>query len=104
MLNGLATVTRHAPGGHIGAGASVPARRERLGGLPTALITCAEIDPFRDEAVDYALELLRSGVSTELHVFPRTCHGFDSLLPDWSGSELLFALQGRAIRRIWHDG
>jgi acetyl esterase/lipase len=82
--------------------AAVPARRDRLGGLPPALITCAEIDPFRDEAVDYALALLRAGVSTELHVFPRTCHGFDSLLPDWSASERLFTLQGQALRRLWH--
>lgn len=77
------------------------ARRPGAGnGLPPALITCAEIDPFRDEAVDYALQLLRAGVSTELHVFPQTCHGFDSLLPDWSTSERLFALQGEALRRV----
>ena len=82
---------------------AVPARRTELRGLPPALITCAEIDPFRDEAVDYALRLLRAGVSTELHVFPRTCHGFDSLLPDWSVSQKLFALQSQALRRIW-DG
>jgi acetyl esterase/lipase len=86
-----------------GSATSVPARRERLGGLPTALITCAEIDPFRDEAIEYAHRLLRAGVSTELHVFARTCHGFDSLLPDWSASQRLFELQGDALRRIWHD-
>ena len=50
---------------------AVPARRDGFAGLPPALITCAEIDPFRDEAIDYALRLLRAGVSTELHVFPR---------------------------------
>jgi acetyl esterase len=83
--------------------AAVPARRDRLGGLPPALITCAEIDPFRDEAVDYALQLLRAGVSAELHAFPHACHGFDSLLPDWADSERLFALQGDALRRIWDD-
>jgi acetyl esterase/lipase len=82
--------------------AAVPARRNRLRGLPPALITCAEIDPFRDEAVDYALALLRGGVSTELHVFPRTCHGFDSLLPDWAASERLFTLQGCALQRVWY--
>ncbi len=85
-----------------GSVAAVPARRDQLGGLAPALITCAEIDPFRDEAVDYALQLLRAGVSAELHVFPRTCHGFDSLLPDWSDSERLFALQGQALRRVWY--
>jgi acetyl esterase len=86
-----------------GSVAAVPARRNQLRCLPPALITCAEIDPFRDEAVDYALQLLRAGVSAELHVFPRTCHGFDSLLPDWSDSKRLFALQGHALRRVWYD-
>jgi acetyl esterase len=92
---------RYYLGTDAGPTAAVPARRNRLGGLPPALITCAEIDPFRDEAVDYALQLLRAGVSAELHVFPRTCHGFDSLLPDWSHSGRLFALQGQALRRAW---
>jgi acetyl esterase/lipase len=77
----------------------VPARRDQLARLPPALITCAEIDPFRDEAVEYALRLLRAGVCTELHVFPGTCHGFDSLLPDWGASQRLFALQGEALAR-----
>lgn len=86
--------------GTDGSPAAVPARRNGFKGLAPALITCAEIDPFRDEAVDYALRLLHSGVSTELHVFAGTCHGFDSLLPDWSVSERLFTLQGEALRRV----
>jgi acetyl esterase len=93
---------RHYLGPQTASAAAVPSRRDELGGLPPALITCAEIDPFRDEAIDYALRLLRAGVSTELHVFPRTCHGFDSLLPDWSGSQRLFALQGEALSRAFH--
>ncbi|MGF2944564.1 alpha/beta hydrolase [Mycobacterium sp. Lab-001] len=88
---------RHYLGPATGSAATVPARRGRFDGLAPALITCAEIDPFRDEAVDYALTLLRAGVSAELHVFPRTCHGFDSLLPDWAVSEFLFALQGHSL-------
>ncbi len=93
---------RHYLGADGAAGpAAVPARRRQFDGLPPALITCAEVDPFRDEAVDYALQLLRAGVSAELHVFPRACHGFDSLLPDWSDSERLFALQGHALSRTF---
>jgi acetyl esterase/lipase len=88
---------RYYLGADAGSPAAVPARRNQLDGLPPALITCAEVDPFRDEAVDYALRLLRAGVSTELHVFARTCHGFDSLLPDWTISERLFTLQGHAL-------
>ncbi|WAC91341.1 alpha/beta hydrolase [Mycobacterium sp. Aquia_213] len=81
---------------------TVPARRAELHGLPPTLITCAEIDPFRDEAIDYALRLLHAGVSTELHVFARTCHGFDSLQPDWAGSERLFRLQGNALTTAFY--
>ncbi len=81
---------------------SAPARRSRLVGLPPALITCAEIDPFRDEAIAYARRLLDAGVATELHVFSGTCHGFDSLLPDWSASQRLFSLQGGALRRVMY--
>jgi acetyl esterase/lipase len=80
------------------SGDAVPARRRGLTGLPATLVTCAEVDPIRDEAVEYAMRLLRAGVSTELHVFARTCHGFDSLLPDWSVSQRLFALQAQALR------
>ncbi len=92
----------HYLGEATGPESAVPARRTRLDGLPPALITCAEVDPFRDEAVDYALRLLRAGVSAELHVFTRTCHGFDSLLPDWPTSERLFALQAHALRSTLH--
>jgi acetyl esterase len=88
---------RHYLGTDAGSPDAVPARRDGGAGLAPALITCAEIDPFRDEAVDYALRLLHAGVSTELHVFARTCHGFDSLLPDWFVSERLFSLQGHAL-------
>ena len=93
---------RHYLGTETAAAAAVPARRDGLAGLPTTLITCAEIDPFRDEAVDYAVRLLHAGVSTELHVFARTCHGFDSLFPDWSISERLFTLQGHALSNAFY--
>ena len=81
---------------------AAPARAEELGGLAPALITCSELDPLRDEAVDYALRLMWAGVRTELHVFAGTCHGFDSLVPEWEVSTQLFEIQGSALRRaLW---
>ena len=77
--------------------------RDDLAGVAAALITCSELDPLRDEAVDYALRLMWAGVATELHVFPGTCHGFDSLLPEWETSQRLFELQGAALRRALHE-
>ncbi len=81
---------------------SAPGRVRELSGVASALITCSELDPLRDEAIDYALRLMWAGVATELHVFPGTCHGFDSLLPDWETSQQLFELQGAALRRALH--
>lgn len=94
---------RHYLGPAGASESAVPARRGEFAGLPPALITCAEVDPFRDEAVDYALRLLRAGASAELHVFARACHGFDSLLPDWVGSQRLFALQGHVLAGALHN-
>jgi len=78
---------------------AVPARSDELDTLPSTLITCSELDPLRDEAIDYALRLMWAGVTTELHVFPGTCHGFDSLVPEWETSSQLFEIQGAALRR-----
>jgi acetyl esterase len=91
----------HLAGGETVSVDAVPARREELTGLAAALVTCSELDPLRDEAIDYAVRLMRSGVATELHAYPGTCHGFDSLLPEWDVSRALFALQGAALRRAF---
>lgn len=99
---GAELMWRHYLDPEAGPEAAVPARRPEFAGLAPALITCAEIDPFRDEAIDYALRLLHAGISAELHVFARACHGFDSLLPEWPGSQRLFALQGEALSGALH--
>jgi acetyl esterase len=93
-------------GDDVGDGAvpvdAAPGRIRELSGVASALITCSELDPLRDEAMDYALRLMWAGVATELHVFPGTCHGFDSLLPDWETSQRLFDMQGAALRKaLW---
>ena len=99
----VAQMWQHYVGdGSVPVGAA-PGRADELSGLASALITCSELDPLRDEAVDYALRLMWAGVATELHVFPGTCHGFDSLLPDWGISQQLFEIQGTALRRALHD-
>lgn len=93
-----AVMWQHLSGDAVPADA-VPARAENLSGVPPAFITCSELDPLRDEAMDYAAALLQAGVATELYVVPGTCHGFDSLLPDWEVSQRVFTMQGAALRR-----
>ncbi len=86
--------------GHSTATAEyVPAHRANLEGLPPAFISCAEIDPCRDEAIDYANRLLHAFVHTELHVVAATFHGFDSVVPDWVVSRESVALHAQTLRR-----
>jgi acetyl esterase/lipase len=88
--------------GHASAnGQRVPAHRTNLEGLPPTLITCSEIDPCRDEAIDYANRLLHSYVHTELHVFAATFNGFDSVVPDWVVAQENRALHARTLRRAF---
>lgn len=54
---------------------AAPARATDLGGLPPTYVSTMELDPLRDEGIEYALRLLRAGVSVELHSFPGTFHG-----------------------------
>jgi acetyl esterase len=88
---------------YLGHGAAtaqyVPAHRANLEGLPPAFISCAEIDPCRDEAIDYANRLLHAYVHTELHVVAATFHGFDSVVPDWMVSQESTALHAQTLRR-----
>ena len=98
----VAQMWRHYSAGEAVPAAAVPASADELDGVAGAFISCSELDPLRDEAVDYALRLMWAGVATELHVFPGTCHGFDSLLPEWETSRQLFELQGAALRRALH--
>ena len=88
--------------GHASAnGQCVPAHRANLEGLPPTFITCSEIDPCRDEAIDYANRLLHAYVHTELHVVAATFNGFDSVVPDWVVSQENRALHAQTLRRAF---
>ncbi|ORB32584.1 alpha/beta hydrolase [Mycolicibacterium parafortuitum] len=97
----VAWMWRHYAGDVPLPDSAVPSRITEMASLPPALITCSELDPLRDEAIDYALRLMWEGVSAELHVISGTCHGFDSLVPEWEISTQLFEIQGAALRRAF---
>jgi acetyl esterase/lipase len=102
-LNGPA-VSRawaHFLGHSVATAQHVPAHRANLEGLPPAFISCAEIDPCRDEAIDYANRLLHAYVHTELHVIAATFHGFDSAVPEWAISRESAALHAQVLRRTF---
>jgi acetyl esterase/lipase len=54
---------------------------EDLAGLPPHVISVNELDPLRDEGLDYYRRLLRAGVPAVGRMVAGTCHGGDLLLP-----------------------
>ena len=55
---------------------------------------------FRDENIRYALALLQSGVSTELHVHPQVPHAFDALAPETVVAKRAAADRHRVVNSI----
>jgi len=56
---------------------AAPARATNLGGLPPAFIDVGAAEIFRDEAIDFAQGIWRSGGEAELHVYGGGFHAFD---------------------------
>lgn len=54
---------------------AAPNRATDLTGLPPAYVQTMDLDPLRDEGIDYAYRLMTAGVSVELHAYPGTFHG-----------------------------
>jgi acetyl esterase/lipase len=73
-------------------------------GLPPAFVLTAELDPLRDEGIQYGLSLLAAGIPTEIHQIPGAYHAFDVVAPDSdlarrAISDQIFALS-RALAQL----
>ena len=79
---------------------AAPARATDLSGLPPTFLLVGELDPFRDENIEYARRLIESGVPTELHVYPGAYHGFEVLAPDARVSRAALAARDSALERF----
>lgn len=78
---------------------AVPARRERLEGLPPAWIGVGTADLFHDEDLAYAHRLEQSGVDCELYVAKGAFHGFDAVAPHAPITRRFREAQLTALRR-----
>ncbi len=77
---------------------AAPARATTLAGLPPAYLCTSELDPLRDEGIDYARRLMQAGVPVELHHFPGTFHG-STLVTEAAVSKRMHAELVGALRR-----
>jgi acetyl esterase len=78
---------------------AAPARANDLSGLPPAYVLTAELDPLRDEGIEYARRLMEAGVSTELHTVAGACHGFDIIAAHGTLGQRAIDEQVRALVR-----
>ncbi|HHY64358.1 MAG TPA: alpha/beta hydrolase, partial [Clostridiaceae bacterium] len=58
---------------------AAPARAQDLSGLPPVYTCVGQLDPFRDETVNYVTRLAQAGVPVEFHLYPGCYHGFDAI-------------------------
>lgn len=58
---------------------AAPGRAEDLTDLPPTYTFIGQLDPFRDETMDYVARLAQSGVPVEFQLYPGCFHGFDAI-------------------------
>jgi acetyl esterase/lipase len=83
---------------------AVPARREKLSGLPPAWLGIGTADLFLDESKDYAERLHTDGVNCELFVAEGGVHSFHTILPDAEISVAFWNSMYAFVRRILGRG
>lgn len=69
--------TEHIPYSAAPARATV----EDLQGLPYTYTCVGQLDPFRDETLQYVTKLAQAGVDVDFHLHAGAYHGFESLNP-----------------------
>ena len=60
---------------------AAPSRATDLSNLPYTYTCIGQLDPFRDETLDYVTRLCRAGVDVEFHLYPGCYHGFEGTVP-----------------------
>lgn len=61
---------------------AAPTRAKDLTGLPPTYTCVGQLDPFRDETIEFVARLAQAGVPVEFHLYPGCFHGFDSVFSD----------------------
>ncbi|ORJ59686.1 alpha/beta hydrolase [Mycobacterium simiae] len=91
------------PGGDDVPIYAAPARAtvENLTGLPPAYVTAYQVDPTRDEGLDYARHLIQAGVPTEVHHYLGAFH-LAHIIPGTAIGARMIDDRIEAVRRLIH--
>ncbi len=77
-----------------------PAYADDLSGLPSAVVVAAGFDLLCDEAIEYAAQLKRAQVTTELLHYPALPHGFTGYTGVLPGAELALGEIAEKLKEI----
>jgi acetyl esterase/lipase len=96
----LSYTWRHYLGGEGVANSpyAAPARIAALSGLAPGYIEACELDPLRDETIEYASRMLQAGIATDLRVIAGAPHAFD-MVRTAALTQEAFANRSAALRR-----
>lgn len=61
---------------------AAPTRAEDMSELPPTYTCVGQLDPFRDETIDYVTRLAQAGVAVEFHLYPGCFHAFEHIVPN----------------------
>lgn len=60
---------------------AAPSRAESFAGLPPTYTCVGQLDPFRDETIEYVARLAQAGVEVEFQMYPGCFHAFELAVP-----------------------
>ncbi|MHA6260361.1 alpha/beta hydrolase [Sporosarcina sp. CAU 1771] len=83
---------------------AAPTRASDLSGLPPTFTFVGDLDPFRDETLDYVARLSQAGVPVEFHLYPGCFHGFEQLIPKADISRRVINEYSSALKHALHKG
>lgn len=78
------------------------ARATDLSGLPYTYTCVGQLDPFRDETLDYVTRLSRAGVDVEFHLYPGCYHAFEVVAPNAAISQRATNEYVGAVKHVLH--
>ncbi|KAL2835289.1 Alpha/Beta hydrolase protein [Aspergillus cavernicola] len=79
---------------------TLPARATDLSGLPPTYVDVGEADVFRDQDIEFANTLWKSGVAAEFHVWLGAWHAFDTFAPEAPVSKKAFKARLAWLERL----
>ncbi|MCX6194185.1 MAG: alpha/beta hydrolase [Cytophagales bacterium] len=90
-------------GGKKADGYAAPAKAMDLKGLPPTFMDVGEADLFRDEDIEFASRLIKSGVTTEFHVYPGAFHASELFVPTANLSKRIWEARYSALSRALNN-